>query len=93
VGARPGHVFPLRAREGGVLTRDGHTEASVDLCRLAGLSPAALLSEIVTADSVGMARMPELLQFSKEHNLVSEASAFRVGDMGGKSRFYIPVCR
>ena len=67
---RPGHVFPLRAKAGGVLERDGHTEATVDLCRLAGLQPAGLLSELVTADSVGMARMPEIVDFCKEHNLV-----------------------
>jgi len=67
---RPGHIFPLRAREGGVLARDGHTEATVDLCRLAGLPEAGLLSEIVTADSVGMARMPELVEFCREHGLV-----------------------
>lgn len=67
---RPGHIFPLRARDGGVLVRDGHTEASVDLCRLAGLSPAGVLSEVVTHDSVDMARMPELLRFAEEHKLV-----------------------
>ena len=67
---RPGHVFPLRAKAGGVLERDGHTEATVDLCRLAGLQPAGLLSELVTADSVGMARMPEIVDFCAEHQLV-----------------------
>ena len=67
---RPGHVFPLRAQKGGVLARGGHTEATVDLCRLAGLSEAGLLSEIVTKDSTDMARMPELIEFSKEHGLV-----------------------
>ncbi len=67
---RPGHIFPLRAREGGVLVRDGHTEASVDLCRMAGLSEAGLLSEIVTKDSTDMARMPELVEFCDEHKLV-----------------------
>lgn len=66
---RPGHIFPLRAREGGVLTRDGHTEASVDLCKLAGLRGAGVLCEIVTADSISMARMPELIEFSHEHEL------------------------
>lgn len=67
---RPGHVFPLRAQAGGVLARDGHTEATVDLCRLAGLQAAGLLSELVTADSVGMARMPEIVEFCAEHKLV-----------------------
>lgn len=69
-------MFPLRAREGGVLVRDGHTEASLDLCRLAGLPECALLSEIVTADSTGMARMPELVEFSKTHKLVSVLCVF-----------------
>jgi len=64
--ARPGHVFPLRAREGGVLVRAGQTEASVDLARLAGLAPAAALCEIM-ADDGSMARMPELERFSAEH--------------------------
>lgn len=63
-------MFPLRAHEGGVLARDGHTEATVDLCRLAGLSEAGLLSEVVTADSTGMARMPELAEFCENHGLV-----------------------
>ena len=67
---RPGHVFPLRAREGGVLARDGHTEASVDLCRLAGLSEAGILSEIVTDDCKDMARLPELSKFCQQHELV-----------------------
>jgi 3,4-dihydroxy 2-butanone 4-phosphate synthase/GTP cyclohydrolase II len=67
---RPGHVFPLRAKAGGVLERDGHTEATVDLCRLAGLQPAGLLSELVTADSVGMARMPEIVTFCAVHKLM-----------------------
>jgi len=66
--SRPGHVFPLRYREGGVLVRPGHTEASVDLARLAGLTPAGVLCEIVNDDGT-MARLPELERFSKEHNL------------------------
>lgn len=65
---RPGHVFPLRAREKGVLSRIGHTEASVDLARLAGLYPAASLIEIKKEDGE-MARLPELMVFAKEHNL------------------------
>src|ERR1019366_4097208 len=65
---RPGHVFPLRAREGGVLKRRGHTEASCDLARLAGRSPAALLGEI-THDDGSMMRPPALEAFAREHAL------------------------
>ncbi len=65
---RPGHIFPITAREGGVLRRTGHTEASVDLCRLAGLRPAALLCEILQEDG-SMARLPELARFADEHQL------------------------
>lgn len=67
--ARPGHVFPLRAREGGVLTRPGHTEAAVDLAILAGLPPAGVLAEIVRDDGE-MARVPDLSDFALEHDLV-----------------------
>ena len=63
---RPGHVFPLRARDGGVLERPGHTEASVDLMRAAGLQPAGLLAE-VTNDDGTVARRPELERFAREH--------------------------
>ncbi len=65
---RPGHVFPLRAAPGGVLKRAGHTEAAVDLARLAGLRPAGVLCEIVDEDG-GMARLPELELFAAEHDL------------------------
>jgi 3,4-dihydroxy 2-butanone 4-phosphate synthase/GTP cyclohydrolase II len=65
---RPGHVFPLRARAGGVLTRAGHTEAAVDLARLAGCAPAGVLAEIMNDDGA-MARMPELLRFARQHGL------------------------
>jgi 3,4-dihydroxy 2-butanone 4-phosphate synthase/GTP cyclohydrolase II len=65
---RPGHVFPLRYREGGVLRRAGHTEAAVDLARLAGLRPAGVLAEIVNDDGT-MARLPALLKFAKKHKL------------------------
>jgi 3,4-dihydroxy 2-butanone 4-phosphate synthase/GTP cyclohydrolase II len=65
---RPGHVFPLRARPGGVLVRDGHTEAGVDLARLAGLRPAAAIVEIANEDGT-MARLPELLVFARKHGL------------------------
>ncbi|OUS88525.1 3,4-dihydroxy-2-butanone-4-phosphate synthase [Rhodococcus sp. NCIMB 12038] len=68
---RPGHVIPLRGRAGGVLTRRGHTEAGVDLTRLAGVTPAAALAEIVSADfPAEMARRPELERFAAEHGLV-----------------------
>ncbi|MSO78775.1 MAG: bifunctional 3,4-dihydroxy-2-butanone-4-phosphate synthase/GTP cyclohydrolase II [Acidimicrobiia bacterium] len=66
--ARPGHIFPLRYREGGVLKRAGHTEASVDLARLAGCYPAGVLAE-VTNDDGTMARLPELEKFAAEHKL------------------------
>lgn len=65
---RPGHVCPLRARDGGVLVRPGHTEAAVDLARLAGLRPAAAICEIVNGDGT-MARRPELERFATEHDL------------------------
>jgi 3,4-dihydroxy 2-butanone 4-phosphate synthase / GTP cyclohydrolase II len=66
--SRPGHVFPLRAREGGVLQRAGHTEAAVDLARLAGLTPAGVICEIANPDGT-MARLPELVEFSRRHGL------------------------
>jgi 3,4-dihydroxy 2-butanone 4-phosphate synthase/GTP cyclohydrolase II len=65
---RPGHVFPLRAREGGVLKRAGHTEAAVDLALLAGLYPAGVLCEIQNLDG-SMARLPQLVEFARKHNL------------------------
>ena len=67
--ARPGHVLPLRYRPGGVLKRAGHTEATVDLARMAGCYPAGLLCEIVTEDKQQMARQPELRAFAEEHGL------------------------
>ncbi|MDI6699489.1 MAG: bifunctional 3,4-dihydroxy-2-butanone-4-phosphate synthase/GTP cyclohydrolase II [Candidatus Saccharicenans sp.] len=66
--ARPGHIFPLEAREGGVLARAGQTEASVDLARLAGLYPAGVICEIMKEDG-SMARMPDLEKFSREHGI------------------------
>jgi 3,4-dihydroxy 2-butanone 4-phosphate synthase/GTP cyclohydrolase II len=66
--ARPGHVFPLRARDGGVLVRAGQTEASVDLARLAGLTPAGVICEVMNDDGT-MARVPELVEFCREHGL------------------------
>lgn len=65
---RPGHIFPLRAKEGGVLRRTGHTEAAVDLARLAGLEPAGILIEILNEDG-SMARLPQLVKVAKKHNL------------------------
>lgn len=66
--ARPGHIFPLRARTGGVLVRAGQTEGSVDLARLAGMKPAAVICEIMSEDG-SMARVPELLEFCRSHGL------------------------
>ena len=65
--ARPGHLFPLIYKEGGVLSREGHTEASVDLAKLAGLYPAAIICEIIN-EGGSMAKLPDLLEFSKKHN-------------------------
>ncbi|OQX82055.1 MAG: bifunctional 3,4-dihydroxy-2-butanone-4-phosphate synthase/GTP cyclohydrolase II [Candidatus Omnitrophica bacterium 4484_70.1] len=65
---RPGHIFPLEAKKGGVLVRAGHTEASIDLVKLAGLYPAAVICEIIKDDGT-MARLPDLIEFSKKHNL------------------------
>jgi 3,4-dihydroxy 2-butanone 4-phosphate synthase/GTP cyclohydrolase II len=66
--ARPGHIFPLRSRKGGVLVRAGHTEASIDLCRLAGMKPVGVLCEVMNDDGT-MARRPQLEAFAKRHNL------------------------
>jgi 3,4-dihydroxy 2-butanone 4-phosphate synthase/GTP cyclohydrolase II len=66
---RPGHIFPLRYRSGGVLRRAGHTEATVDLCRMAGKYPAGVLCEVVSADKSDMARLPELVEFAERHQL------------------------
>jgi 3,4-dihydroxy 2-butanone 4-phosphate synthase/GTP cyclohydrolase II len=68
--ARPGHLHVLRAREGGVLKRAGHTEAAVDLARMAGLTPAGVLCEVVTDDGLGMARLPDLEAFAARHGLL-----------------------
>jgi 3,4-dihydroxy 2-butanone 4-phosphate synthase/GTP cyclohydrolase II len=67
--ARPGHVFPLRARTGGVMVRAGHTEAAVDLARIAGLEPAGVICEIMSDDGT-MSRVPELTKFAKKHGLL-----------------------
>ncbi|MCL4143500.1 UNVERIFIED_CONTAM: hypothetical protein GTU68_010047 [Idotea baltica] len=78
--ATPGHVFPLRARDGGVLVRAGHTEASVDISRLAGLKPAGVICEIMKADGT-MARLPDLVTIATEHNMkigtISDLIAYR----------------
>jgi 3,4-dihydroxy 2-butanone 4-phosphate synthase/GTP cyclohydrolase II len=72
--ARPGHIFPLRARNGGVLKRAGHTEAGVDLARLAGCEPAAIICEIQNDDGT-MMRLPDLRKFCAEHNLLLSSIA------------------
>ena len=72
--ARPGHVFPLRAREGGVLKRAGHTEAAVDLARMAGLEPAGIICEI-TNDDGSMSRLPQLIDFCRKHGLLLSSIA------------------
>ncbi len=78
--ATPGHVFPLRAREGGVLVRAGHTEAAVDIARLAGLNPAGVICEIMNEDG-SMARLPDLVAFAQKHGLkigtISDLIAYR----------------
>ena len=74
--SKPGHVFPLRARPGGVLQRAGHTEAAVDLCRIAGLQPVGVLAEITNSDGT-MARMPDLVTFARRHQMV----LLSVGDL------------
>jgi len=78
--ATPGHVFPLRAKDGGVLVRAGHTEAAVDVSRLAGLNAAGVICEIMNDDG-SMARLPELVAFSQRHNLkigtISDLIAYR----------------
>ncbi|KLU17054.1 MULTISPECIES: 3,4-dihydroxy-2-butanone-4-phosphate synthase [Xenorhabdus] len=66
--SRPGHVFPLRAQSGGVLTRRGHTEATIDLVKMAGFKPAGVLCEL-TNDDGSMARAPEVIEFAKQHNM------------------------
>ena len=77
----PGHIFPLRVREGGVLARAGHTEASVDLCRLAGLKPAAVVCEMVRSDG-SMARGPDLKRFASRHKMkmitINQLISFRL---------------
>jgi 3,4-dihydroxy 2-butanone 4-phosphate synthase / GTP cyclohydrolase II len=80
---RPGHVFPLRARAGGVIERPGHTEAGVDLARLSGLTPVGVLVEIVNDDGT-MARLPELRVFARQHGLalisIADLIAYRTAN-------------
>ena len=89
--ARPGHVFPLRARPGGVLERRGQTEAAVDLARLAGLRPAGVICEIINDDGT-MARVPDLIHFCKRHSLVMvsvEPAPYRLEGGGGPEAIYV----
>ena len=76
----PGHIFPLRARDGGVLVRAGHTEAAVDISRLAGLNPSGVICEIMNEDGT-MARLPDLVAFAQRHELkivtISDLIAYR----------------
>ena len=78
---KPGHIFPLKAKKGGVLRRAGHTEAAIDLARLAGLYPAGVIVEIMNEDG-SMARLPELFEIAKKHNLkiitIKDLIAFRI---------------
>jgi len=98
---RPGHVFPLRYKEGGVLKRAGHTEAAVDFARIAGLYPAGVLAEVVNDKDGSMARLDDLVEFCKKHNVVltsiadlirwrreTEKLVFRVGETPAK----LPTC-
>ena len=80
---RPGHIFPLRARDGGVLVRAGQTEASVDLCKMAGLEPAAVVCEVIKDDGT-MARLPDLKRFARKHGMrivsVADIIAYRLAN-------------
>ena len=84
---RPGHVFPLRARPNGVLERRGHTEVTVDLCRMAGFTPAGVLCEL-TLENGTMARLPEVAAFARAHNMplatVEDVAQYRL-EMEGKN--------
>ncbi|HEU4388088.1 MAG TPA: 3,4-dihydroxy-2-butanone-4-phosphate synthase [Blastocatellia bacterium] len=81
--ARPGHIFPLRARAGGVLVRPGHTEGVVDLARIAGMTPAGVICEVLNDDG-GMARLPQLREFAAQHNLrtisVADLVSYRIAN-------------
>ncbi|NLS18754.1 3,4-dihydroxy-2-butanone-4-phosphate synthase [Rhizobium sp. P40RR-XXII] len=86
--ARPGHIFPLRAHPNGVLSRPGHTEAAVDLARLAGLSPSGVICEVANDDGT-MARLPELEIFAERHGLllvtIEDLIAYRLANMPEKA--------
>jgi 3,4-dihydroxy 2-butanone 4-phosphate synthase/GTP cyclohydrolase II len=88
--ARPGHVFPLRARKGGVLVRAGQTEASVDLARMAGLIPAGVICEIMNEDGT-MARVPDLVKFCAEHGLLMVTVADLIRYRLQNERYIRPV--
>jgi 3,4-dihydroxy 2-butanone 4-phosphate synthase/GTP cyclohydrolase II len=96
--AVPGHVFPLRARAGGVLRRRGHTEAAVDLASLAGWSPAGVICEILNPDGT-MARVPDLIRFCERHDLVMTTVAdlaryrFELDSDGALDRLVPPLWR
>lgn len=86
--ARPGHIFPLRARPNGVLSRPGHTEAAVDLARLAGLSPSGVICEVANDDGT-MARLPELEVFAERHGLhlitIEDLIAYRTSSLSSQA--------
>lgn len=82
---RPGHIFPLKYREGGVLKRAGHTEASVDLAVLAGLPPVGVLCEIVDESDGSMARLPKLREFAKREGL----KIVSIADLVRSVEFYL----
>ncbi|MBR4422955.1 MAG: 3,4-dihydroxy-2-butanone-4-phosphate synthase [Mailhella sp.] len=86
---RPGHIFPLRARPGGVLERRGHTEVTVDLCRMAGLIPAGVLCELTMEDGT-MARLPEVAAFARAHGMplatVDDVASYRMEAEGETPR-------
>ena len=95
---RPGHVFPLRAKPGGVRERDGHTEAAVDFMRLAGAQPVGILAEVCNDDGT-MARIPQLIPFCEEHGLVLTSIADLIayleeqeaaGEAGAASNYVVP---
>jgi 3,4-dihydroxy 2-butanone 4-phosphate synthase/GTP cyclohydrolase II len=88
---RPGHIFPLRYRPGGVLKRAGHTEATIDLAKAAGLYPAGVLCELVSEDKTRMARLPEIESFAKAHGLVLVSIADLIRYRRQKDKLVRPV--